>query len=121
MWISVKRYFKHHPFVIFLCLLSIVIFTLLSLTPPIILKMFVDDALPKNDKSLILKFAILYALSYIVMNIFNFGRNALSVVISQGISKNIRLEMLKKVNKLDYVTFTKFDAGTLEAYFSNDV
>ena len=118
---AIKRYFKSHPFVIMLCVICIILFTLLSLTPPIILKMIVDDALPKSDKELILKLAILYFLSYIVMNIFNFGKTALSVVISQGISKNIRLIMLDKVNRLDYVSFTKFDSGTLEAYFSNDV
>ncbi|MGM9971530.1 MAG: ABC transporter ATP-binding protein [Anaeroplasmataceae bacterium] len=121
VWSSIKRYFKHHPFILILCLICIVLFTLLSLVPPQILKLFIDEGLVSKDKSLMLQMAILYFLTFLVMNIFNFGKGVLTAIISQGISKTIRLDMLKKVNRLDYVSFTKFDAGTLEAYFSNDV
>lgn len=121
VWKSMKRYFRHHPFVLILCIISILIFTLLSLTPPMIMRYFIDYALDKKDRDLILVLALMYFGSYIVMNIFNFARYALLAVISQGISKQIRLDMLQKVNRLDYVSFTRFDAGTLEAYFSNDV
>ena len=121
VWKSMKRYFRHHPFVLILCIISILIFTLLSLTPPMIMRYFIDYALDKKDRDLILMLALMYFGSYIVMNIFNFARYELLAVISQGISKQIRLDMLQKVNRLDYVSFTRFDAGTLEAYFSNDV
>ncbi len=118
---SMKRYFKKHPFILIFCIICIVLFTLLSLLPPQILKRLIDDGLKTSSKKIVLKFAVLYFLSFIITNIFNFSKNVLLSVISQGISKNIRLDMLKKVNRLDYVSFTKFDAGTLEAYFSNDV
>lgn len=121
VWKSIKRYFKKHPFVLLLCIISIILFTLLTLTPPQIMRYFIDKGIKNSNEELMLKLAILYFGSYIVMNIFNFGRLALLSVISQGISKQIRLDMLTKVNRLDYVSFTKFDAGTLEAYFSNDV
>ena len=118
---SIGRYFKKHPFIILLCLVCIGLFTLFSLAPPQILKYFVDEGILKKDKDIILITTVLYFSSFVIMNVFNFGRTFLTVVISQGISKNIRLTMLNKVNKLNYVSFTKFDSGTLEAYFSNDV
>ena len=70
---------------------------------------------------MLLKYAIFYALIFIAIGIIDFLKEVILVVISQGVGKNIRLEMLNKVNRLSYLNFIKFDSGTLEAYFSNDV
>ena len=118
---SLLRYFKKHKMVTLICLLSIICFTILTLTPPWILKYFIDEIIYTGDKHKILLLGLMYMGSYFVMNIFNTMKQVLLVVISQGISRNLREDMLKKVGKLTYTDFTRFDAGTLEAYFSNDV
>ena len=115
------NYFKKHIFVFIFSLVIIISVTLLSLVPPQLLKIIVDDVILSKDNSMLLKYAIFYALIFIVIGIIDFLKEVILVVISQGVGKNIRLEMLNKVNRLSYLNFIKFDSGTLEAYFSNDV
>lgn len=115
------NYFKKHFIVFIISLLVIIAVTLLSLVPPQILKIIVDDVIPSNDLSIIFKYALFYMLIFIIIGFIDFIKEIMLCVISQGICKKIRLEMLNKVNKLLYINFTKYDYGTMEAYFSNDV
>lgn len=114
-------YFKKHILVFIFSIIVVVGVTILSLVPPQILRIIVDDVIPSKNKNTLLIIAIFYALIFIFIGIVDFLKEALLVVISQGVGKNIRLEMLKHVNRLSYVNFSKYDYGTLEAYFSNDV
>lgn len=117
---SVISYFKKHKFIFIISVLTIILTTLLSLVPPQILRIIVDDVLPnKNNKLLI--FAIIYMISFILIGIIDFLKSALLIIISEGVNKNIRLNLMLKVNRLNYITFTKYDSGVIEAYFSNDV
>lgn len=115
------NYFKKHLFVFIFSVIIIVSVTLLSLVPPQLLKVIVDDVIPSKDISQLLKFAIFYMLVFVAIGIINFLKEVILVIISQGVGKRIRLEMLNKVNKLSYLNFIKFDSGALESYFSNDV
>ena len=117
----ITGYFKKHIFVFIFSILIVVLVTLLSLVPPQILRIIVDDVIPSKNKNTLLIVAIIYALMFIFIGIVDFLKEALLVIISQGVGKNIRLQMLKHVNRLSYVNFSKYDYGTLEAYFSNDV
>lgn len=117
----VISYFKKHFVVFILSLLVIITVTLLSLVPPQILRIIVDDVIVSKDLNVLFKYALFYMLIFIVIGFTDFIKEIMLCVVSQGICKKIRLEMLNKVNKLSYVNFTKYDYGTLEAYFSNDV
>ncbi len=83
IWTSMKRYFKKHPIVLAICIICIIIHTLINLTPPLIMKYFVDNGLVKGNKDVFLICAVLYFGSYIVMHIFNFGKNICTAIISQ--------------------------------------
>lgn len=117
----VINYFKKHIFVFIFVILIIITVTLLSLVPPQLLRIIVDDVIPSGNINDLLKYALFYMLLFIFIGLIDFLKEILLVVISQGIGKNIRLEMLHKVNRLAYINFFKYDYGTLEAYFSNDV
>ena len=60
-------------------------------------------------------------LIFVAIGLINFLKGILLVVVSQGVGKKIRLEMLNKINRMSFVIFSKYDSGDLEAYFSNDV
>ena len=68
-----------------------------------------------------LKYALFYMLIFVAIGLINFLKGILLVVVSQGVGKKIRLEMLNKINRMSFVIFSKYDSGDLEAYFSNDV
>lgn len=119
------EYFKEHIFIFILSAFIIVLVTFLALLPPQILKYFVDDVLPNSleDKKYlpIILFALYYMLLYVFINIVDFLKNYLLVIISQGIDKKVRQKMMCKIHSLSYNSLTSIDSGTLEAYFSNDV
>ncbi len=116
----VINYFKKHIHIFFVSLIVIILVTLISLLPPQLLKIIVDDINNKNTDYLLM-YALLYVLIYFSIGIINFLKEILLIIISQGVGKNIRLEMLNKINKMTYTNFSQYDNGKLEAFFSNDV
>lgn len=116
----VVNYFKKHIHIFFISIIVIILVTLISLLPPQLLKIIVDDINNKNTDCLLM-YALLYVLIYFSMGIINFLKEILLIIISQGVGKNIRLEMLNKINKMTYTNFSQYDNGKLEAFFSNDV
>ena len=116
----VINYFKKHIHIFFVSLIVIILVTLISLLPPQLLKIIVDDINNKNTDYLLM-YALLYVLIYFSIGIINFLKEILLITISQGVGKNIRLEMLNKINKMTYTNFSQYDNGKLEAFFSNDV
>lgn len=112
--------FKKHSHVFILTLFVIAAATALSLAPPQLLKIIVDD-LNSGVKERLLDYAIFYMLLFIAIGLINFLKEVLLVILSQGVGKTIRIEMLNKIHKLSYITFSHLDTGNLEAYFSNDV
>ena len=117
----VVNYFKRHLHVLFLTIFAVLLVTLLALIPSQLLRIIVDDIFTNNDYNRLFIFALLYMIVFVFTNLINFLKEILLVIISNGIGKSIRLSMLKKVNKMSYSNFLKYDSGTLEAYFSNDV
>ncbi len=117
----VVNYFKKHLYVFFLTLFVILLVTLLALIPPQLLRIIVDDIFINSDYKRLFIFSLLYMLVFVFINLINFLKEILLIVISNGIGKDIRLSMLKKVNRMSYNNFLKYDSGTLEAFFSNDV
>lgn len=117
----ITRYFKSHPMILLLSVGIVILVTILALLPPQLLRIIVDDVIPNQDQSKLLILAIFYMLVFLSIGIINFLKEVLLVIISQGIGKAIRLEMMKKINHMRYEGFTRYDAGILESYFSNDV
>ena len=117
----VFSYFKKHIPIFLFSILVVIGVTILSLVPPQLLKIIVDDVIPSKDLSNLMTFALLYMITFVLIGLVNFLKEILLVVVSQGVGKKIRLEMLYKINRMSYHIFSKYDSGELEAYFSNDV
>ena len=92
-----------------------------ALLPPQLLRVIVDGILENGQEEQLLVFALLYTGSYLLVGLLGLCKEALLVCVSQGISKEIRISMLKHVNRLTYQNFTRYDSASLEAYFNNDV
>ncbi len=117
----IVNYFKKHFILFVITVLILIAVTLLSLVPPQVLRIIVDEIVVNKDMEKLLKFAIYYMLLFVCIGFVNFLKEFILVKIGQGITKKIKLQMLSKVNKITYTEFSKYESGTLEAYFSNDV
>ncbi len=115
------NYFKKHFFIFILLILILLGVTLLSLIPPKLLQILIDDVFSEKNTSNLLLFGVFYTLSLISVELINFLKEVILVIISQGFNKSIRLKMLSKINHLTYTELKNIDSGILESYFSNDI
>lgn len=118
---SLLNYFKNHLFLSFIIILIIIFVTILALVPPQILRIIVDNVVLTGETQKLFLFSILYLISYLLIGVTNFAKELVLVILSQGISTNLRKEMMMHIHKMNYENFINNDAGTLESYFSNDV
>lgn len=92
-----------------------------SLIPPQILKYIVDHSLvPKStDKLLVLAIAYIGVLLFI--GIFDFAKEAILTILGQKITKEIRIEMMEKLERVNAGFFSTNGSGTVVSRFTNDV
>lgn len=92
-----------------------------SLIPPQILKYIIDyNLVPKNsDKLLVL--AVTYIGVLLFIGVFDFVKEAVLTVLGQKITTEIRIEMMKKLEKINAMFFSTNSSGTVVSRFTNDV
>ena len=118
---TIKKYFLHHPFKIFLVIGVIILVTILALLPAQILKYIIDEVILKKELNIILKVSSLYFLSYFLVGIITFFKDFLMLKTSQEMLGDLRCDMMKHYQNINYNTIVNNDSGTFEAYFNNDV
>ena len=94
---------------------------LTSLIPPQILKHIIDfNLVPKNnDKLLTSAFAYMAAILFI--GVFDFLKEALITILGQKVTKEIRVEMAEKLEKINARFFSSNESGVVVSRFTNDV
>lgn len=92
-----------------------------SLIPPQILKYIIDyNLVPRNSNGL-LKLAIIYITVLLFIGVFDFTKEAVLTVIGQRITKEIRAEMMEKLEKINAMFFSANESGAVVSRFTNDV
>lgn len=92
-----------------------------SLVPPQILKHIVDNSLVPKKIDKLLSLAIAYISAVLFIGVFDFIKEALLTVLGQKITKEIRIEMMKKLEKVNAMFFSKNESGAVVSRFTNDV
>lgn len=92
-----------------------------SLVPPQILKNIIDNnLLPKDNEGLLL-YATFYFCFIFLIGIFDFVKESLLTIIGQKITKEIRIKMMEKLEKVNAMFFSKNESGKVVSNFINDV
>jgi len=92
-----------------------------SLLPPQILKYIIDNNLVPKSSNRLLILSIAYMAVLLFIGLFDFMKEAVLTVLGQRISKEIRLEMMQKLKKINAQFFSTNDSGTVVSRFTNDV
>lgn len=114
-------YLRRHGFLSVTVIFVILAVTLLSLVPPQILKRIIDEGIALKNYPLLFRLAFWYLVSYILIGLFGFLKDAVLIIASQGITREIREKMMKHLFQMTYFGLTQKDTGEFESYFSNDV
>jgi ATP-binding cassette subfamily B multidrug efflux pump len=92
-----------------------------SLIPPQILKYIIDGNLVPKSNDRLLFLATIYMVVLLFIGIFDFIKEAVLTVLGQKITKEIRLEMMEKLQRIGTMFFSSNDTGTVVSRFTNDV
>lgn len=92
-----------------------------SLIPPQILKYIVDHNLVAKSSDKLLVLAIVYIGVLLFIGIFDFVKEAVLTVLGQKITKEIRIEMMEKLERINAMFFSSNSSGTVVSRFTNDV
>ncbi|MEN6349521.1 MAG: ABC transporter ATP-binding protein [Syntrophomonas sp.] len=104
-----------------LLVLGVLGFVIMSLIPPQILKIVIDNNLVPKSGDGLLHLAVLYLSVLFLIGIFSFVKEAVLTVLGQKITKEIRLEMMCKLGKINAQYFTSNESGAVVSRFTNDV
>lgn len=118
---SMTNVLKSSALMSILLLIAIIGVVVTSLIPPQILKYIVDHNLvPRSyDKLLFLAAAYIGVLLFIGM--FDFVKEAILTVLGQKITKEIRVQMMEKLERINASFFSCNSSGIVVSRFTNDV
>ncbi len=118
---AMMKVVKNNIKVVILLVFTICGVVITSLIPPQLLKYIIDNNLiPKNnDKLLIL--AITYIVVIMFIGIFDFVKEAAITILGQKITKEIRMEMMEKLERINAAFFSSNGSGAIVSRFTNDV
>ncbi|ERI91888.1 ABC transporter, ATP-binding protein [Clostridiales bacterium oral taxon 876 str. F0540] len=92
-----------------------------SLIPPQILKYIVDNNLVPKRYDKLFTLAASYIGVILFVGIFDFVKEAILAILGQKITKEIRIEMMEKLERINAVFFSANSSGTVVSRFTNDV
>lgn len=107
-----------------LCMLLIIAVlgtVITSLIPPQILKQIFDQNLVPKSSDGLLGLAISYMSVILLIGFFDFMKEAVLTVAGQKITKEIRIAMMEKLEKINAMFFTTNGSGVVVSRFTNDV
>ena len=92
-----------------------------SLIPPQILKYIIDyNLVPKSNYKLLIM-GTSYICVLLFVGVFDFVKEALITILGQKITKEIRSEMMGKLERLNMSFFSSNGSGAVVSRFTNDV
>lgn len=92
-----------------------------SLIPPQILKYIVDNNLVPKKNEKLLALAVSYIGVLLLIGIFDFVKEAVLTILGQKITKEIKEEMMEKLERINATFFSSNSSGAVVSRFTNDV
>lgn len=104
-----------------LLLLAVCGVVITSLIPPQILKYIVDNNLVPKSSDGLLALAAAYIGVLLLIGVFDFAKEAILTILGQKITREIRIEMMEKLERVNAMFFSVNSTGAVVSRFINDV
>ena len=118
---SAIKVFKDNVGLTIILAFAILAVVIASLIPPQILKYIIDyNLVPKNREKLLIM-AMSYILVLLLIGVFDFLKEAFITILGQKITKEIRIEMIYKLERLNFSFFSSNGSGAVVSRFTNDI
>jgi ATP-binding cassette subfamily B multidrug efflux pump len=118
---SLFKVIKNNIWTNILLVIAILGVVISSLIPPQILKYIVDNNLINKNYDKLLHLASAYLCILLLIGIFDVAKEAFLTVLGQKITKELRSEMMRKLERVNMSYFSLNASGTIVSRFINDV
>lgn len=113
--------FKRNKKIFVLLIITVCGVVITSLIPPQILKLIIDKNLTKKKIDGLFLLAIAYISTILFIGIFDFIKEAFLTILGQKVTKEIRLDMMEKLERINMGYFSANGSGAIVSQFINDV
>jgi ATP-binding cassette, subfamily B, bacterial len=117
----IASFFRPYRGRVTVVLVTIVITSLLGLINPYLLKLLIDDAIPKRSLDLLMLYVGLMVVIPIVSGLIGVGQTYLNNVIGQHVMQDLRNALYEHLQRLPLRFFTDTRTGEIQSRLSNDV
>ncbi|MEO7117679.1 MAG: ABC transporter ATP-binding protein [Candidatus Limnocylindrales bacterium] len=117
----IAAFFKPYRRQISVVLLTIVVTSLLGLANPYLLKLLIDDALPKRDLGLLNLYVGLMIVLPVASGLIGIGQTYLNNVIGQHVMQDLRNALYAHLQQMPLRFFTETRTGEIQSRLANDV
>ncbi|HEY7599914.1 MAG TPA: ABC transporter ATP-binding protein [Candidatus Limnocylindrales bacterium] len=117
----IAAFFRPYRWRVAFVLLTIVVTSLLGLINPYLLKLLIDEALPRRDFSLLNLYVGLMIVVPIVSGLIGVGQSYLNNVIGQRVMQDLRNALYAHLQRLPLRFFTETRTGEIQSRLANDV
>ncbi|HEU4919928.1 MAG TPA: ABC transporter ATP-binding protein [Candidatus Limnocylindrales bacterium] len=114
-------FFKPYKAQVAVVLVAILLTSFIGLVNPILLKLLIDEAIPKLDFGLLNLFVGLMIVLPIVSGIIGVGQSYLNNIIGQSVMHDLRTELYAHLQKMPLRFFTETRTGEIQSRLANDV
>ena len=118
---SIIAVIKDNTITIGLLIILVIGIVTTTLIPPQILRYIIDNNLVPQKSEKLLQFAIIYLVVLIFIGIFDFMKEVILTVLGQKITKEIRVRMMEKLERINIMFFSDNQSGIVVSRFTNDV
>lgn len=119
--ISVINTVKNNKIIIVLLLVLVAASTVLNIVPPLIMKQLIDYNFTLKTDDKLISTAVIYIMVIFATGAVNFLKEAVLTILGQGITKDIRLLMMEKLEKVSTSYFSRNESGQIASRLINDV
>lgn len=118
---SMSKVIKNNMKLSIVLLVAICGVVVTTLVPPQILKYIVDNNLVSKNNHKLLVLATSYIVVILFIGIFDFVKEAILTIMGQKITKEIKIEMMEKLERINAMFFSSNSSGAVVSRFTNDV
>jgi ATP-binding cassette, subfamily B, bacterial len=118
---GIVAFFTPYKGQVAIVLVAILATSLIGLVNPILLKLLIDEAIPKLDWGLLNLFVGLMIVLPIVSGVVGVGQSYLNNVIGQSVMHDLRTELYSHLQAMPLRFFTETKTGEIQSRLANDV
>jgi ATP-binding cassette subfamily B protein len=117
----IVRFFRPYRGQVALVLVAIALTSTLGLVNPYLLKLLIDEAIPRQDFGLLNLFVGLMILVPIVSGVIGVGQSYLNNLVGQHVMQDLRNELYAHLQRMPLRFFTETRTGEIQSRLANDV